>query len=349
MDALTPPHPVGRIHGGPGPAGPARFDFSTTANACGPCPLALAAVREADRRHYPDPAYTALKSQLAAFHGVAAWRVVLAASASEFIFRLTAVTALHANGPVAVPVHAFGDYATAARGYGRPVLRHGETRANDRGAEAATLVWHTDPGSPLGDSVPPSPSEAVTVVDRACEPLRLSGHSTWGPALDGVFQLWSPNKALGLTGVRAAYALAPDGAPGAAWVQRLEAACPSWPLGAEGVALLQAWASPAVQAWVAASRDTLRTWKAQQTQALQALGWQVLPSITNFNLLRPPALGALGAGATDDKVAAVHSALAAEGVVWRHTASFGLPSAWRVSVQAPPAQDAMLAALRRLT
>jgi histidinol-phosphate aminotransferase len=305
--------------------------------------LALAAVREADRRHYPDPAYTALKRQLAAFHGVAAGRVVLAASASEFIFRLTAVTALHANGPVAVPVHAFGDYATAARGYGRPVLRH-----SDAGAEAATLVWHTDPGSPLGDSVPPSPSEAVTVVDRACEPLRLSGHSTWGTALDGVFQLWSPNKALGLTGVRAAYALAPDGAPGAAWVQRLEAACPSWPLGAEGVALLQAWASPAVQAWVAASLDTLRTWKTQQTQALQALGWQVLPSVTNFNLLRPPAHGAWGTGSTDATVAAVHHALAAEGVAWRHTASFGLPGAWRVSVQAPPAQDAMLAALRSL-
>ncbi len=351
MDALTPPHPVPRIHGGPGPAGPARFDFSTTANACGPCLLALAAVREADRRHYPDPAYTALKSQLAAFHGVAAWRVVLAASASEFIFRLTAVTAMTAPGSVAVPVHAFGDYATAARGYGRPVLRHG-----DAGAQAATLVWHTDPGSPLGDALPPPvlpsttlASGTVTVVDRACEPLRLSGQSAWGPALDQVFQLWSPNKALGLTGVRAAYALAPDGAQGAAWVQRLEAACPSWPLGAEGVALLQAWASPAVQAWVAASRDTLHTWKAQQTQALQALGWQVWPSVTNFNLLRPPIHGALGTGATGDRVAAVHSALATAGVAWRHTASFGLPGAWRVSVQAPPAQAAMLAALGALT
>jgi histidinol-phosphate aminotransferase len=337
MALLNPLATPQRTHGGPGPAGPARFDFSTTANACGPCPLALAALGEADRRHYPDPAYTALKSQLAAHHGVAAERVVLAASASEFMFRLTAVTGLTAPGPVAVPVHAFGDYATAARGFGRPVLRHGDAEA-----DTATLVWHTDPGSPLGDALPPATVHpgAVTVLDRACEPLRLSGHSAWGPALDQVFQLWSPNKALGLTGVRAAYALAPDSAQGAAWVQRLEAACPSWPLGAEGVALLQAWVSPAVQAWVATSRDTLRTWKAQQTQALQALGWQVLPSVTNFNLLRPPA--------HLDAVAAVHRALASAGVAWRHTASFGLPGAWRVSVQAPPAQDAMLAALRAL-
>ena len=344
MALLNPWASPQRTHGGPGPQGPARFDFSTTANACGPCPLVLAALGEADRRHYPDPAYTALKSQLAAFHGVDPGRVVLAASASEFIFRLTAVTGFTAPGPVAVPVHAFGDYATAARGFGRPVLRH-----SDAGADAATLVWHADPDSPLGQAVPlPAVhANAVTVLDRACEPLRLSGHSAWGPALNQVFQLWSPNKALGLTGVRAAYAIAPDSAPGGAWVQHLEAACPSWPLGAEGVALLQAWASPAVQAWVATSRDTLRTWKTQQTQALQALGWQVRPSVTNFNLLRPPVTGA-GSIATDTTLAAVHRALATAGLAWRHTASFGLPGAWRVSVQAPPAQAAMLAALAAL-
>jgi histidinol-phosphate aminotransferase len=271
--------------------------------------------------------------------------VVLAASASEFIFRLTAVTTLYFNGPVAVPIHAFGDYATAAHGFDRMVLSHEEDVAG-----TATLVWHTDPGSPLGEALPLATVHpgAVTVLDRACEPLRLSGHSAWGPALDRVFQLWSPNKALGLTGVRAAYAIAPGSSHGAAWVQRLEAACPSWPLGAEGVALLQAWVSPPVQVWVAASRKTLRSWRRRQNQALQALGWQVLPSVTNFNLLRPPGSTASGVHATDEAVAAVHNALASSDVAWRYAASFGLPGAWRVSVQAPPAQDEMLAALRSL-
>ena len=350
---------IGRVHGGPGPDGPATFDFSTTANACGPCPMALQAVLAADRRHYPDPAYTALKAQLAEFHGVARARVVLAASASEFIFRLTGLTG---TGPVAVPPHAFGDYATAARGWGRVCVVH-DGAADDR----ATLRWVTDPSSPLGQPVdPPSDlaSHAVTVLDRACEPLRLHGHSGWqaGGALDRVFQLWSPNKALGLTGVRAAYAIAPVGEAGAQWCQRLEAACPSWPLGAEGVALLQAWVQPPVQAWVAASRDTLRGWQTRQHAALQALGWQVLPSVTNFNLVRPRwATAAEGVdvadGAGSGQVgsaqegarchAALHQALKAAGVAWRDTASFGLPGAWRVSVQPPSAQDAMLAVLRQ--
>ena len=73
------------LHGGPDAQGVPLHDFSTNANACGPCPQALAALQQADRSRYPDPAYTALRGQLAEFHGVAADRIVIAASASEFI------------------------------------------------------------------------------------------------------------------------------------------------------------------------------------------------------------------------------------------------------------------------
>ncbi len=61
-------------HGGPDALGGSRWDFSANANACGPCPSALAAVQQADVRHSPDPAYTALRESLAAFHAVDAAR-----------------------------------------------------------------------------------------------------------------------------------------------------------------------------------------------------------------------------------------------------------------------------------
>jgi histidinol-phosphate aminotransferase len=331
-----------RIHGGPGANGPARFDFSTTANACGPCPMALLAIREADFGHYPDPAYTALRQQLAALHQVAPGRLVLAASASEFIFRITAVSGA---GPVAVPVHAFGDYATAARSYGREVVH---TLAG------ASLAWFTDPASPSGEAVarpagltpqPDSAQPVWAVVDRACEPLRLAGASAWsGADADDVFQLYSPNKALGLTGVRAAYAIGP--LHGETMVQRLEAACPSWPLGAAGAALLTAWASPAVQHWLAEARHTLRSWKLRQTAGFAELGWQVQPSVSNYGLLRPPVQTGMDAATYATQV--VEPALAQAGVAWRNTTSFGLPGAWRVSVQPPAAQDHVWAVLRRL-
>ena len=79
------------LHGGPDASGIPAHDFSTNSNACGPCPVALAAVRQADATRYPDPAYTALRAQLAAFHDVAPQRIVLAGSASEFIHRITAL------------------------------------------------------------------------------------------------------------------------------------------------------------------------------------------------------------------------------------------------------------------
>ncbi len=82
----------------------------------------------------------------------------------------------------------------------------------------------------------------MAVLDLAYAPLRLSGTSPWSAAQrDQAWQLWTPNKALGLTGVRAAYAIAPLGAEAAA--QQVQQLCPSWPVGAHGVALLQAWRS----------------------------------------------------------------------------------------------------------
>ena len=69
------PHALA-IHGGPDAQGVPLHDFSTNANACGPCPVALAALRQADRGRYPDPAYTELRARLAAFHGVEAGRIV---------------------------------------------------------------------------------------------------------------------------------------------------------------------------------------------------------------------------------------------------------------------------------
>jgi histidinol-phosphate aminotransferase len=82
------------------------------------------------------------------------------------------------------------------------------------------------------------------------EPLRLSGAPALSEAQQQtLWQLWTPNKALGLTGVRAAYAIAPLGADAA--VAQLESLAPSWPVGAHGVAPLQAWTRPDVQAWLA--------------------------------------------------------------------------------------------------
>lgn len=338
---MPPFGPTPRLHGGPDSLGVPLFDFSTNSNACGPCPQALAAVRQADATRYPDPRYADLRAQLAAFHGVEPGRVLLAGSASECIFRITAWVARRGGVSVCVPIHAYGDYAQAAQAWGLGVT-HDAARAN--------LVWCCEPSSPLGGALRPEPHAgreglpAPIVLDCAYAPLRLSGLPSLGEQQCAqVWQMFSPNKALGLTGVRAAYALAPVGRE--ADVLALDALAPSWPLGAHGVALLQAWIRPEAQAWLAQSLHTLRGWKTRQIELLAALGWTCLPSDANFFCARPAWLAAAPA----DNAAATWTAelqrLRAVGIKLRDTASFGLPGHLRLSVQSPAAQDALSAAL----
>jgi histidinol-phosphate aminotransferase len=340
------PHPVAaqRLHGGPDALGVPRFDFSTNSNACGPCPIALAAVQQADPTRYPDPRYAALRAQLAAFHGVEPVRVLVAGSASECIFRITAWVARRGGTRVCVPQYAYGDYAQAAQAWGMAV--------SDRASDAC-LVWRCEPSSPLGGAQTPWPhvvpatpqSPPVPIVlDCAYAPLRLSGASSLGHAhMERVWQMFSPNKALGLTGVRAAYAIAPVGRE--ADVLALDALAPSWPLGAHGVAMLQTWVQPEVQAWLAESLHTLRRWKVRQMEMLGAVGWNCLPSDANFFCARPGLLANAPADSAAAWIAELQH-LRAAGIKLRDTASFGLPGLVRLGVLPPAAQDALRLALQ---
>ncbi len=340
------------VHGGPDAQGVPAHDFSTNSNACGPCPAVLAALQQADATRYPDPAYTALRAALAALHGVAPDRIVVAGSASEFIHRITTWARLQGLAQVLLPPHSYGDYAQAAQAHGLAVRRRGagDLDGADGVHDASTaLHWACEPASPLGtvdaalaawhaDPAPGTPG-SLRVLDCAYRPLVLEpADPAPTPALPAsAWQLWSPNKALGLTGVRAAYAVAPAGAEGT--VLALQGLASSWPVGAHGVALLQAWATPAVQQWVAACLPTLREWKERQQALCSALGWAVVPgSLANYFCAQP-------------HTATLQSDLAmlrASGIKLRDATSFGLPGTVRLGVLAPAAQDALQAAWQAL-
>ena len=185
------------------------------------------------------------------------------------------------------------------------------------------------------------PGQAL-VLDQAYEPLRLSGApSLDAAALDSVWRLVTPNKALGLTGVRAAYAIAPRDA-NAELLARVRLLAPSWPLGAHGVALLQAWARDEVHDWLLACRDSLRLWKARQMALLTGIGWQVQPSDANFFVAARACLSSTGG--PFDSTAGLDD-LRAQGFKLRDCASFGLPGRVRMAVVAPEVQDALVSAL----
>lgn len=339
-------------HGGTDALGAARFDFSTNSNACGPCPQALAAVQAADPTLYPDPAYTVLCQSLAALHHVSPERILLAGSASEAIFRLTAWAHQQGVRTVQLPQQHYGDYARAAQAWALQPSTDG----------CGALVWACEPSSPLGqahtgwpswltprasnkDVNPQTNASAVSqrllVLDRAYAPLRLSGVASLShDQVQQVWQLLTPNKALGLVGVRAAYLIAPNAYSERARgqydsnYQQLQRLAPSWPVGAHGVALLQAWTQTDTQAWLNESLHTLRDWKVQQVSLLQNLGWTVQPSEANYFCARPP---------QPIDLAALRQA---HGIKLRDATSFGLPGWYRLGVLAPQAQAALAAALQ---
>lgn len=315
-------------HGGPDAHGIPRWDFSTNANACGPAPMVRAALRRVDFTRYPDPGYADLRAALGVFHDVNAGRIVVAASASEFIVRMTYAVALqHSGATVCAPTPGYGDYLSAAHAAG----------LQSADATTADLVWHTDPGSPCGgSSTPPEVRKgAVLVVDAAYAPLQLvDGPAAWP---DSAWQLWSPNKALGMTGIRGAYAIAPDNTAGRSCHDQLEALAPSWPLGAHSVAMLFAWTLPETQTWMRASLVTLRDWKRQQLARCADLGWICEPSVTPFFTAHWP--DALVAAAHRGRVLA---RLREGGIKLRDAEPLGLTGAVRVSVQRPTAQQALV-------
>ena len=321
---------IGTPHGGTD-SGPApRHDFSTNANALGPDPTALAALRAVDPAPYPDPAYRALRERLADAHGAHPDAIVVGAGASELLLRIVRVL----GGPVLAREAAFGEYRRVAEVAGRPVLRAGSADELLALLPDAAVAFLGCPNNPDGRLIEPALAEALgaargarVVVDLAYAVL-ARGHVQ---VPDGAWRLLSPGKALGVTGVRAAYLVA-DPASGPA----LAAAAPAWVLSVHGEALLRAALEPRSRDWVVRTRAVLWAWRDALAEDLSALGRPVRVGAANFLL------------ADVGRAAPVAAALRAAGIRVRDATSFGLPAWLRLSAQAPGARGDLVRALAPL-
>lgn len=340
-----------RMHGGTDTLGKPTYDFSTNSNALGPCPEVLTQIRLSDCASYPDPDYHSLRNALAAWHQVSVQRIMFAASASEFIFRISMLVGqrnqdkqdsqskrfAHFQKTVWVPPHSYGDYVLAGRAAGLEVVEN---------CRSADLIWACEPGSPLGQNqiglaemITAKSGNAQVVLDCAYQALRLSGCSSLSPEQrDACWQLFTPNKALGLTGIRGAYVIAPLHAE--TWQQQLEQMAASWPLGSHAVTMLSAWTLPSVQEWLLKSLETLREWKQRQIALCTDLGWQIEPSDTNFFCVTP------NRKIQEHRTDFLH-AMRAQGIKLRHAGSFGLDDSFRMRVLSPPMQDAFHRAVKQ--
>ncbi len=329
------------VHGGSDSDPAPIHDFSSNASPLGPPPSLLSTVLAADRSRYPDPDYLALREHLGAAEGVDAERVLPASGGAEAIRRLSLAAHLSGLREVWVPQPGFGDYAAAALALGLQVHRYASVPDLCVGLHTPALVWVCEPCNPTGDSLSRSDwlaldatlqrSAATLAVDSAYEPLRLMGASELPPDLaERAWQLICPNKALSLTGVRAAFMLAPASGHLAEHARNV---APSWVLSSEGVDLLMHWHSQETQAHLRQVRLQLRVWRDTQHALLADLGWQQRPTGTNFWLALPQQTGLL-------------AALRERGIKLRDASSFGLPGWLRLSTQTPAAQMALVQAIK---
>lgn len=334
---MKAPQPLLALHGGPDGGPPIAHDFSTNANPLGAPLSLLRALQDTDRQRYPDPQYLALREHLGLAHGLPAEQVLPASGGSEAIRRLSLAALLQGLREVWVPSPGFGDYALAARVLGLAVRSYGPGELP--APEQPALVWVCEPCNPTGASLDAAALQQiaaltgqghVVVIDQAYEALRLHGEA---PAIPpGCWRLQCPNKALGLTGVRAAYLLAP--ACDALWTRALSLA-PSWVLSAEGVMLLTHWHDARTALWLQHTRTQLSLWTAAQREALATLGWEQQASTTHFWLARPiPGSRPLPGD------------LRERGVKLRDATSLGAPGWWRLAALPPGSQQALLNALK---
>ena len=307
------------LHGGPDAGPPPRYDFSTNQNALGPYPPALAHVREAAFARYPEPSYRELRARL----GDPA-RIVVGAGASELIHRLVAAH----PGPVLVLCPTFGEYAHAARAQGRPLFKARSTGAFLDRLGPGVLAFLALPNNPTGELPPAAFLEAAArrggtlVLDLAYAPLSEAPV----PEVPGALRLYSPNKALGLPGVRGAYLEAPP-----AIAEALRARAPSWVLGAAGVMMLFAWAEPAARAWVRGTLPTLFAWRRALAEGLLRRGYVVREGRANFLMAR------LGPE--------LPRRLREKGIKVRTLEDKGLPDWARLAALGPEAREALFSAL----
>jgi len=321
-------HESAAIHGGTDGGPEPLYDFSTNANPLPPPPGLIEAVRQATFTRYPDPEYTALRESLAAAHGVSPDRIVVGAGASELILRLVR----RHSDPVAVLGPTFSEYARCARLENRPLLLLEDPELLARISKRC-LAFVCRPNNPTGDlwALDPLGKAAALhtlVIDLAYAPLcNIPPEPGMAALVSRCICLHSPNKAFGLTGVRAAYAVLP--APDAA----LAGFAPSWVLDASGVAFLGATIEPAAQAWLAASLPTIAALRHDLATGLRKLGCEVRESPATFLLARV------------GHATPIARALRKCGLRVRDATSFGLPDHLRLCAAPIEAQRLLLTSL----
>ena len=323
------------------PATPGWLKLNTNEAPLPPSPAVAGAVTAAaaELQRYPDPNGEPLRSALARHHGVATEQVFVANGADQVLdccYRAFAE-------PGEAVVHAWPSYTLfpvlarvfSVRDVTIPLGRDGAIPMAFA-VTPAPLRFVVNPNSPTGVWLPPDEldrrlelADGIVVIDEAYVDFApgsalslLARHPTW-------LVVRTFSKGYALAGMRVGYAI------GAAEViADLLAVKDSYPV--DRCALAGAAAALADEQHHRRIVDTVVAQRERMTDALVAMGWDVLPSSANFVFAKPPA---------PLTAAAAAAALRGRQVLVRNFRQPGLDDRLRITVGDAAAIDRLLEAV----
>jgi histidinol-phosphate aminotransferase len=326
LDSLQP------IHGSTDAGKPPRFDFSSNANALGPNPIILKTLQTVDPTHYPDPSYTALHQALADYYQIDPDRIAVGAGASELILRLAH---WQRSSSVLTFAHTFGEYARAAHLTNSKHLKAHNQPEFLALISQAKLAFICIPNNPTGEIYSPEflhqvetialQTDTIVIADLAY----LALNQTPIAIPSSFWRLHAPNKAHGMTGIRAGYLIATES------LLEFRNYAPSWVLSVHGEAFLRSTLAPEVQAWLQTCCPTLWQWRDRLQKAITQLNRPQQWSHANFGLINV------------GNATAVTQMLRQQDIRVRDCTSFGLPNWIRISAQNETAQITLVSAIEK--
>lgn len=330
------------------PKGRRFVKLNTNENPYGPSPRALAAIAEATTealRLYPDPTALALRSAIAATHGLGAENVFVGNGSDEVLGH-----AFHAffagRGEVLFPDVTYSFYPVWCRLYGVPFRQlplGPEFRLSlaDYAAPCAGVAI-ANPNAPTGIALDLEEIEALltrlpdtlVLVDEAYVDF---GGTSAAPLIarhDNLLVVQTFSKSRSLAGLRVGFALGQphliDG------LTRVKDSFNSYPLGRPALAGAEAaWAD---RAWFEETTAQVIATRTRTSDALRAMGFDVLPSSANFVFAAHPLVPA----------ETLLAELRARGVLVRHFRQERIRNRLRISIGTEAESDALLAALREI-
>jgi histidinol-phosphate aminotransferase len=323
--------------------------LSSNENPYPPLPSVIEAMAESigHMHRYPNMAAPALTNMLADRYGVTPNNIAFGGGSVEVAAQLIRAFA-GAGDEVMYAWRSFEAYPILTRSAGAtPVevpltvdLHHDLPAMLARITDRTRVIFICTPNNPTGTVVDHDdlrefiarvPKRILVVVDEAYVHFQDDPTAARGPELfrefDNVAVLHTFSKAYGLAGLRLGYAIVHDDV--AEGLRKV-----AMPFAVTDIAQAAGVASLNAEAELQARVDTLIEERARVTTALTAAGWPVTPSQANFIWL--------DLGEETDKIQAK---LARGGIIARPFSRDGI----RISIGAPAANDAMLAAIGQLS